>query len=239
MGIHFKNFILAWSLCGVSVWGAGVQNIGPGTLEEVKAERAVVLDGTHVRSKTRVEGSFEASKADLNTLKVNGSAHLKDSRVRGKTSVDGALQAEKVIFADIRVNGGADLTNSTVKGQTKIDGGLNVEQSEFEALKVNGGVNLSQSQIKGEAIINGGMVAKETSFEKHLTVAAEKIEFHNVKLSSLHVQDIGKSTKVQRVFLKGNTLVKGDIVFDENGEVLMEPGAKIQGTVKNGKIVAL
>lgn len=153
--------------------------------------------------------------------------------------MDGALSAKKVTFADVQVNGSSELINSTVKGQMNIDGGLNVEQGEFEALNVNGGVSLSQAHIKGEAVINGGLIARDTSFEKHLSVAAEKIEFDNVKLLSLHVQCVGKRAKMQQVLLKGNTLVKGDIVFDGKGKVLMETGAKIQGTVKNGKIVAL
>ncbi|AIL13212.1 hypothetical protein IM40_06390 [Candidatus Paracaedimonas acanthamoebae] len=239
MRLDCKQFILLWSFCVASGWGVGVQNIGPGTLNEVKADGAIVLDGTHVLSETRVDGSLVARKAELNSLMVNGSAVLEESQVKGKTAVDGALTAKKVTFADVQVNGGAELTNSTVKGQTNIDGGLNVQQGEFGALNVNGGVSLSQTYIKGEAVINGGLVARDTSFEKHLSVAAEKMEFHHAKLSSLHVQNTGKRVKVQQVLLKGNTLVKGDIMFDENGEVLMEAGAKIQGTVKNGKIVAL
>lgn len=69
-----------------SLWyfgmGGGVQNIGPGTLNEVKAGGVVVLDGTHVLSETRVDGSLEASKVALNTLEVNGSAVLEDLRLK-------------------------------------------------------------------------------------------------------------------------------------------------------------
>lgn len=236
---HFKQFIFLSAFWSFSVWGIGDRNIGPETLKEVKAHGAVILDGTHVLSETRVDGSFEASNAELNTLKINGSADLKESRVKGKANVNGALTAKKVTFGDIRVNGGVEIINSTINGQAKIDGGLTVDQGELGALHVNGGVNLSKAYIKGEATIHGAVVAKETTFEKHLSVTAERIEFQNVKLSSLAVKSPGKTRGVQQVFLKGNTLVKGDIVFDENGEVLMEPGAKIQGTVKNGKIVAL
>lgn len=78
----------------------GVVHHGKVTMDSLKSNGRVTLEGTTVKNLLHVNGSIYSHKASIGKLNVGGHAHLSRSKILGKSEVSGTLNAEKCTFGN-------------------------------------------------------------------------------------------------------------------------------------------
>jgi len=195
--------------------------------------------------------STKCQQGLLTHLIKDGPVTLENITVEENTLINGSLAAENSVFkGDLEVNGATQLTSCDLEGKTAINGNLKARRSTFLALSLNGAAKLTQVTLKDKLTLNGTLKAEETFFKGALSINSSKITFINSSLKSLTIKDnlsslgsIFKETreeKPQEVYLLGNTLVEGDIIFKkEGGKVYKAQEALIQGKVIKGEVIEI
>jgi hypothetical protein len=137
----------------------------------------------------------------------------------------------------ISANGSVLVNNSTVKDAITVNGALLAIGSTIGSMDVNGGVKIENSIIHGQTMINGALKAEETKFEGLLSIASEKTTLNNCELNNITIRKNGKNNPLQTVELNGKTTIKGNIVFEVNGGVVVVTNEVILlGQVIRGQI---
>jgi hypothetical protein len=142
-----------------------------GEVTEVTAYGSVLLNGTHVKEKTDISGSFVADNVELNYLIVKGQASIHSGLVKGSAEIFGSLDASKTTFKDdlLVYSTHVSLTDVDAKnitfgksepssaqelylsGKTNISGDIRFEQ-ENGVVYVAEGSHLSGNVIGGKII---------------------------------------------------------------------------------------
>lgn len=154
-------------------------------------------------------------------LKVYGPTHLEKIRVEGETLIYGPLIGKKLITKNLNVQGPVILT-----------------ELKSDSIEINGPVNLSKSVIKGELVINGPLTAYHADLGK-ISIATNTMKLVDTTAESVVVRkNSEESSKPQKIFLSGKTVIKKGIIFEKGeGLVVADKGVIIEGDVKGGKIV--
>lgn len=157
-------------------------------------------------------------------------------------------------FDDLKVHGPTTLDKVTVDGKTliygplsghelqtkylNVQGPVNITGLKAEMIEVNGPVHLKSAHINGDVVINGPLMAHASIFEGKIDITTNKMKLIDTKVTTLHIRKNSDSPlKVQKVFLRGKTVVK-DISFEkEGGAVIVRKPAIVEGNVKGGKII--
>ncbi len=155
-----KILLLALSLClGTATYASesvvtagyesgqtfGIANYGKETLEAVKFNGNLTLDGTTIKGLLYVNGRLKADGADIGELEVNGSVALRDTQVQGASVVNGLFEAKKSTLGPLSI------AARTVK----------LVASEVESIQVRQitGLRITQNvELKDGTIVNGDIV---------------------------------------------------------------------------------
>ncbi|MBI2775573.1 hypothetical protein HYX58_06190 [Candidatus Dependentiae bacterium] len=143
----------------------------------------------------------------------------------------------KTISGPVEVCGYGQYKDSVFQQRVNVNGKLDVIEVEFrKAISINGSV-LAKNSIFFETVdVNGSMEAAGSHFENTITFDG-KLSLENSSAKEIIVANHNKKNQ-STLILKGATVVVGDIIFEgEPGTVEIRKGAKILGSVKNGKIV--
>ena len=153
------------------------------------------------------------------SLKVMGPLVLSDSEVQGEVKVYGPLSGKSITMDSLTVQGPADIQSLKVGDMT-----------------ISGPLNINNSLISGSVIVNGPINSSNTVFQKEISVASKSLTFSNSEIQNLTIKpstDI--MNKPQIVYLKGTTVVSGNITFEEgNGIIKADKSVVIKGVIKGG-----
>lgn len=134
-------------------------------------------------------------------------------------------------------NGTVTVNGTIVNGQTSVNGLLNATDANFSGIDVNGSASFIQCTVNGISTIKGSLTSSSSKFQNSLDVYSNEIRFINTKISGdLHI--FHTESKRHIVFLDNFSEVSGNVIFDDNdGEVIVRGGSKVNGQIIGGKIV--
>ena len=137
----------------------------------------------------------------------------------------------------VQNNGFVALNGTTVTERLQVNGRLKAEGAQITAMQVNGQTTLDKCSVSQKSTICGSLIAKLSQFSDTLSVSSEKVMFNSCTLNDLHIIQVGGYQGTQVIELRGKTKVNGSITFEAgNGEVIIDPGCEIVGSVIGGKI---
>jgi hypothetical protein len=195
-----------------------------GNLDELKRIGNTDLNGITVKGATDVTGEFTATSSNLKTVNVRGNSHFI------KTQISDA--------ADLVGNFSAD--NSTFASEVKIVGNVSGTMSGFKArTNIVGNFNASNFSFREQASIVGDMQGDTLTFDKDLDITTVESTFSKSNFQSIYV---GKSVvdsviKAQKIILKGNSIINGDVVFAaKTGTLILTEGSVLKGRIIGGAV---
>lgn len=152
--------------------------------------------------------------------------HGANATYTGPTSLEGSS------FENLAVTGPAHLKN--IKAHfINITGPLHVEEVSCGTLQVIGPIQASHLQV-GQAILVGPTKASISKFG-NLTITADEIFLEDSSVGNITIKK--DQDKVQKLYLRAKTFVKGDIVFESGkGQIIMHKDSLINGTIKGAQI---
>ena len=170
-----------------------------------------------------INGSANLVNAEYENVTVNGSLSFNNLSVKNKLNVNGTSFGLKLIAKIIEFNGSIEASN--VKAQLlTVNGSLTGSDITItEKTKLNGPAHVNNAQLHSVDIAS--------------TIAAfiDSEITGNTVIKKVITND--KPAK-QIIELKGNTVVLGDITFEqEGGEIHLYDQAEVKGTVLNGRVV--
>lgn len=146
------------------------------------------------------------------SLVIDGSARGDGLKCK-KLEVNGSLNVKNLSAKSVEINGSFIGTNVNIDGNMEVNGSVSISCAKLNTIQIT-----SQHSIFIASKITGDILIKKSNDAWEL--------FGNKFKKS-----------VQIVELKGNTIVSGNITFENNGEVHIDHLAQITGQVINGKII--
>lgn len=148
-----------------------------------------------------------------------GWAELNGTTVTNSTTVEGFLKAYNVNLNTVSANGMVTINNSTIKGFFHFRGDLTVNGlTDYNKLEMVGILDASNSSFDDIEI---------TSEKSYLSSTSTK-----------NIVEHMASNHHEKIYLRNNSVVNGDISFDSgNGEVVVSGGSRVMGAVRGGRII--
>lgn len=166
-----------------------------------------------------------------------GAVELWDQNENRSLSIDDQLVAERSTFAFLKVGKDAWLNNCRVNENLTVGGeGRFYKSNVGGTVKVEGDIYAQCSTFAQIVDSNGDVTAVDTVFNDLLQAKAEIIDLTNVQAETIFIKATGPYYDKQLVYLKGNTLIKGDIIFEsERGRVICNNGCVVYGCILGGR----
>lgn len=148
----------------------------------------------------------------------------------------GSVICGKGVVSHLAGNGMVTVDGTTVETATNINGLLKADNAEFASLQVYGSTTLTNCIINDSAEFKGSLVASKSEFKNALSIYSNASRFIHSKINQdIHMRHT--STPRQMVMLEDNSVVLGDIIFDDGeGEVVVVGKSSVAGKVVGGKI---
>jgi hypothetical protein len=122
----------------------GAQSYGKETVEEIRANGFVKLDGTTVRD-LHVNGCLKAEGAKIGAMQVNGQVAISHSVVSKKSLICGSLLVNTVKFDDLSISSERVVLNNCIVSSVNV-------------LKVGGYTHSQVIELRGKTFIQGSIV---------------------------------------------------------------------------------
>ncbi len=185
---------------------------GSAALDNISANTITAngkIDALNIKAdKITVKGSFVGNNISANTITANGK-----------------IDAINIKTNEISVRGFFVGKNIDIKGKSKFCGKLEIIGGSLNNVELCG-KKFTMTNVK----INGNV-----QVEKSRSISTSK---KWLWLSWRWSADEDENEKIVQILeLKGDSIVLGNIVFEEPGEVHLFDSANIQGNIINGKIV--
>ncbi len=166
-------------------------------------------------------GPTSLSNKSLTNLRVMGPLSLKDSTIKGKLDVYGPFKGNSIQAAKL-----------TVQGPTSI-----YNKSKLGSVSINGPLTIKNSRVSSDLIVNGPIFASHSVFMGKISVSSTKLTFKDCNLQTLKIRPAHSFGNNQQVlYLKGNTIVNGDISFmTGNGKIIKDASVVIKGNIYGSK----
>lgn len=171
-----------------------------------------------------INGSSHLNKGEYDSLEVNGALTFKELFIKDSIVVNGRIHGNDLKCRTIEVNGSVEIDRLWAQ---------NVESN---------GLFLGQNiDISGDAEFNGRVEIKTGKLHNIQIVSIKSTIIDTEVNGNIWVKKLNnfKSNELltQILELKGDTIVSGDVVFEEEGEVYLFDGAKIEGKVIKAKVI--
>ena len=149
----------------------------------------------------------------------------------------GSVTCGKGHVTDLSGNGMVTVNGTTITDATSINGLLKANDASFGSLQINGTATLTQCIINDLADFKGTVTAISSHFKQALEIYSSLSRFSNTKIEdSIHVHHTDNPKQV--IHLEKNSVVSGDIIFDDgHGEVIVRGKSSISGKVIGGEII--
>jgi hypothetical protein len=127
------------------------------------------------------------------------------------------------------------LKETTIGKAVNVSGLLDAYATNLYQVDVRGKAKIVASKVDGEFTIKGFLDAEDSNFIGPVLINANEAVFRNSRINNSIT--ISSNAPEPQLLLHGSTLVKGDINFSSgDGEVHLDPGAKIIGKVIGGVV---
>jgi hypothetical protein len=177
-----------------------------------------------------IDGSSHLTKGEYDSLKVNG--HLTFNRliIKDLLIVNGSIHGKNLECKTIKSNGSFD-----------------VDGFQAENVESNGSFTGKNIEVTGEAAFNSGVkitngklndikiATMRTTFTN--AVVNGNILFKKVNKGKGFLGFASNQSSVQVLELKGRSLIIGDLIFEENGEIHLSDLAEVKGKIVNAKVI--
>lgn len=148
------------------------------------------------------------------------------------TTICGKGEVDNVVAYGV-----ATLNDTTVLQKTDVSGTLTATDANLNMVNSKGNTTLQKTTVNGSNHFFGGLQTNGSTFKKTLTISSTSVTLTDTKTVDVSLGDI-KPVVTQELYLKGNTLINGDITFKQgHGIVYLSGNAQISGKVSGGKVV--
>jgi hypothetical protein len=149
----------------------------------------------------------------------------------------GSVSCGKGSVDDLSGNGMVTVNGTTVRETTSVNGLLKATDATFGSLQIHGTATLTQCIVNDLADFKGSVTASSSQFKNTLEIYSTLSRFVNTKIDSdIHVHHTDNPKQV--IHLEKNSVVAGDIVFDDGeGQVIVRGKSSITGKVVGGEII--
>ncbi|WHA06759.1 hypothetical protein N3Z16_01030 [Candidatus Megaera polyxenophila] len=177
-----------------------------------------------------INGSSHLTKGEYDSLKVNGHLTFNGLVIKDLLIVNGSIHGKNLECKTVKSNGSFDVDGLQAR---------NVES--------NGSFTGKNIEIIGEAVFNGGVkitngklndikiATMRTTFTN--TVVNGNILFKKVNNGKGFLDFVSNQSSVQVLELKGRSLIIGDLIFEEDGEIHLFDLAEVKGKIVNAKVI--
>ncbi len=138
---------------------------------------------------------------------------------------------------NVTAYGVATLNGTTVDQTTDVSGALTAIDANLNMASVKGSAILQNTTVNGTNHFFGGFNTKGSTFKKTLTISSNDVTLVDTKTVDVLLGDVSP-VGTQKLHLKGNTLINGDVTFKQgHGIVYLSGNAQVSGQVNGGKVV--
>lgn len=117
----------------------------------------------------------------------------------------------------------------------RVKGSLTLKDSKVEKIVVHGKLSMQNSEVEGDVAAYGNISVMNSIVNGSISSNTSSMKLENAKVRNIVIRK-DKIGGIQTVFLKGTSLVEGDITFESGaGKVIISPEAKFQGKT-NGSV---
>lgn len=178
---------------------------------------------------TTINNNISLNKEKYDSLTVNGSLSFNDLSVANTIIVNGSIEGQNLKCNTLQVN-----------GRTSID------QLEAQEIKNNGLFKGKNIAITGNTEINGSIEITNGKLNT-IHAAAIKAVFINSEITGSVIvkkaqrcwRFLGATEPPPQILeLKEKSIILGDIIFEDPGEVHLFDASQIKGKVLNGQVIA-
>ena len=173
-----------------------------------------------------LNGNSYITQGEYDGLKVNGHLIFNDLAVQSWLIINGSIQGKSLKCKTLKSNGTSDIT------------GLYTEN-----LESNGAFSGDTIEVTGRAKFKGTVEIKCGKL-RDINITSRKCTLVDTEVKgSVSIKKARegcrflKDPSPQVIELSGKSVIDGDIVFEDPGEVHLCDGAKIKGKIINGKAV--
>lgn len=168
-----------------------------------------------------------------------GAVDLSDQVEERSISTKDQLGADRCTFAALQIGKDAWLHSSRVADSLTIGGDARFYGSRISgAVNVQGGIHSHHSNFSAAVECGADITAVDTVFDDLLQAKAEIIDLTNVKAKSIFVKATGPYYDKQLVYIKGNTVIEGDVIFEsERGRVIYDINSQVLGSIRGGHAI--
>lgn len=178
-----------------------------------------------------INGSSYLSKGEYDSLKINGNLTFKDLFVKDSIVINGSARGQKLKCHTIKSNGSIDVD------------GLQVQDVES-----NGSFSGKNIDIAGDAEFNGRVEIKNGKLHDIQIISTKSTFLKTQVIGDIFIKKIVKRSwlffgflshepSTQILELKDHTIVSGNVVFEEDGEVHLFNGAKVEGQIIKARVI--
>lgn len=200
-------------------------------MNKILSLMSIILFGLNIpayaKNASIINGSSNLKHQVYDSLEVNGTLTFKDLIIKGSIVINGKIQGENLKCKNIKSNGSSEVDgfqaqNVRINGSFK---GRNIEITEKS--EFNGAIEITNGKLHNIQVVNTLSTLVDTNVSGNINIKKIDKGFGCKSSASL----------VQVLELKGNSLVIGDITFEEEGAVHLFDKAKVQGKIVNAKII--
>jgi hypothetical protein len=178
-----------------------------------------------------INGSSNLTKGEYDSLKVNGHLTFNGLVIKDLLIVNGSIHGKSLQCKTVKSNGSCD-----------------VEGFQTENLESNGSFTGKNIEIIGEAVFNGGIKITNGKLND-IKIAIMRTTFTDIVVNgNIFFKKANKEkgflgftsnnqSSVQVLELKGRSLIIGDTIFEENGEIHLFDLAEVKGKIVNAKVI--
>jgi hypothetical protein len=193
-------------------------------------------------------GNFTAESKEYENLTIVGDVSLKDVKLK-ELSVTGRLSfnnlscsgevlvaghidnSTKAKFKSLIVTGPVNLSDSDIE-KVLIIGMTDLKNLKAKTINITGHLEMDNAIISEDSLIVGVMLAKNSKFSD-ISIATDKSTLDSSIANNIKIlKDPTNPKKVQKLILKNNTQILGDVEFESgNGELVKDDTVKITGKI--------
>lgn len=177
-----------------------------------------------------INGSSHLNKGEYDSLQVNGSLTFKDLAIKDSIIINGSIQGKNLKCKTMESNGSVDVNGLKAKS-VESNGSFSGENIEVTGeLEVNGGLEVKNGKLHDIQIASTRSIIIDTQVNGNIRIkkVTEGWNFFGFK---------SNEPSPQILELKGNSLVRGDIIFEKDGEVHLFDRSKVEGKITNAKVI--
>lgn len=165
-----------------------------------------------------------------------GAVDLKDQKEGQSILTHDQLGADRCEFHSLQVGKDAWIHATTIADKIEVGGEGRFYGSRVRGeAKIEGKLYAHCAQFSSCVDVGDDVTAVDSVFQGTLQAKAEIIDLTNVKAQSIFVKATGPYYDKQLVYIKGNTVIEGDVTFEsERGRVIYDIHSQVKGSIRGG-----